>query len=152
MWLWRNLKRKACHIMVTRPFGDRAQSITFSLESEYSCCHWSYSSGKPWVTLRHSCQLHLGVNLSPEFCEPVFPLRWLGSFFPPAGGSDILNSDWHMWQWKEERFQGFKVLLSFLPLGARRRSYICTRHSLWTSTWVLLINNYHTLYIYIRQK
>ena len=43
--------------------------------------------------------------------------------------------------------QGFKVLLSFWPLGDRKRSYICTRHSLWTSTWVLLINNYHTLYI-----
>ena len=26
--------------------------------------------------------------------------------------------------------QGFKVLLSFLPLGARKRSYIRTRHSL----------------------
>ena len=48
------------------------------------------------------------------------------------------------------RFQGFKVLLSFLPLGAKKRSYIRTRHSLWTSTWVLLINNYHTLYV--RQK
>ena len=44
------------------------------------------------------------------------------------------------------KFQGFKVLLSFLPVGARKRSYIRTRHSLWTSTWVLLINNYHTLY------
>ena len=41
----------------------------------------------------------------------------------------------------------FKVLLSFWPLGVRKRSYICTRHSLWTSTCVLLINNYHTLYI-----
>ena len=28
------------------------------------------------------------------------------------------------------RFQCFKVLLSFLPLGARKRSYIRTRHSL----------------------
>ena len=46
--------------------------------------------------------------------------------------------------------QGFKVLLSILPLGARKQSYIRTRHSLWTSTWVLLINNYHTLYM--RQK
>jgi len=35
--------------------------------------------------------------------------------------------------------QGFKVLLSFLPLWARKRSYIRSRHSLWTSTWVLLI-------------
>ena len=26
--------------------------------------------------------------------------------------------------------QGFKVLLSFWPLGARKRSYIRTRHSL----------------------
>ena len=43
--------------------------------------------------------------------------------------------------------QGFKVLLSFWPLGARKRSYIRTRHSLWTSTCVLLINNYHTIYI-----
>ena len=40
------------------------------------------------------------------------------------------------------------VHLSFWPLGARKRNYIRTRHSLWTSTWVLLINNYHTLYIY----
>ena len=45
---------------------------------------------------------------------------------------------------------GFKVLLCFWPLGARKRSYIRTRHSLWTSTWVLLINNYHTLYIKIK--
>ena len=45
--------------------------------------------------------------------------------------------------------QGFKVLLSFLPLGARKRSYIRTRHSLWTSTCVLLINNYHTFYLYV---
>ena len=43
--------------------------------------------------------------------------------------------------------QGFKVLLSFLPLGARKRSYIITRHSLWTGTRVLLIHTYHTLYI-----
>ena len=43
-------------------------------------------------------------------------------------------------------FKVFKVLLNFWPLGARKRSYIRTRHSLWTSTWVLLINNYHTLY------
>ena len=28
------------------------------------------------------------------------------------------------------QFQGFKVLLSFLPLGDRKRSYIRTRHSL----------------------
>ena len=46
------------------------------------------------------------------------------------------------------RFQGFIEL--FAP-GARKRSYNRTRHSLWTSTWVLLINNYHTLY-YIRKK
>ena len=45
-------------------------------------------------------------------------------------------------------FKAFKVLLSFWPLGSRKRSYIRTRHSLWTSTWVLLIYNYHTLYIY----
>ena len=31
-------------------------------------------------------------------------------------------------------FQGFKILLSFLPLGARKRSYIRTRQSLLTST------------------
>ena len=41
--------------------------------------------------------------------------------------------------------EGFKVLSNLLPLGARKWSYIRTRHSLWTSTWVLLINNYHTL-------
>ena len=49
--------------------------------------------------------------------------------------------------WTKKKYQGFKVLLSFWPLGARKRSYIRTRHSLWTSTCVLLINNYHTLYI-----
>ena len=31
---------------------------------------------------------------------------------------------------RHPRFQGFKVLLSFWPLGARKRSYIRTRHSL----------------------
>ena len=30
----------------------------------------------------------------------------------------------------KQGFQGFKVLLSFWPLGARKRSYIRTRHSL----------------------
>ena len=49
-------------------------------------------------------------------------------------------------------FKVFKVLLSFWPLGARKRSYIRTRHSLWTSTCVLLINNYHTLYIKINAQ
>ena len=44
----------------------------------------------------------------------------------------------------KQQHQGFKVLLSFWPLGARKRSYIRTQHSLWTSIWVLLINNYHT--------
>ena len=50
-----------------------------------------------------------------------------------------------------DSFKVFKVLLSFWALGARKRSYIRTRHSLWTSTWVLLINNYHTLYIKINK-
>ena len=57
----------------------------------------------------------------------------------------ICRDKWYWWQLPN--FKVFKVLLSFWPLGARKRSYIRTRHSLWTSTCVLLINNYHTLYI-----
>ena len=40
----------------------------------------------------HSCQPLLGINLSPEFVNLYFF----------AGGSGILNSNWHVWQWKEE--------------------------------------------------
>ena len=50
----------------------------------------------------HCCQPHLGVNLSPEFMNLYFPYAGRGLFFFFAGGSDILNSDWHMWQWKED--------------------------------------------------
>ena len=44
----------------------------------------------------------------------------------------ILRSDVRSagYQEMQSRFQGFKVLLSFWPLGARKRSYIRTRHSL----------------------
>ena len=50
----------------------------------------------------HSCQPLLGVNLSPEFVNLYFPYagQVLSFFF--AGGSGIFNSNWHMWQWKEE--------------------------------------------------
>ena len=49
----------------------------------------------------HSCQPLSGVNLSPESANLYFPQAgWCLSFF--AGGSGILNSNWHVWQWKEE--------------------------------------------------
>ena len=61
---------------------------------------------------QHSCQPLFGVNLSPEFVNLYFSYASLGlllfflSFFSSsffcAGGSSILNSDQHMWQWKEE--------------------------------------------------
>ena len=43
----------------------------------------------------------MGVNLSPEFVNLCFPYAGRGLLFF-AGGSGILNSIWHMWQWKEE--------------------------------------------------
>ena len=49
----------------------------------------------------HSCQALLGVNLSPESVNLHFPYAGQGLLFF-AGGSDILNSNWHVWQWKEE--------------------------------------------------
>ena len=49
----------------------------------------------------HSCQPLSGVNLSPESANLYFPQAgWCLSFF--AGGSGILNSNWHMWPWKGE--------------------------------------------------
>ena len=50
----------------------------------------------------HSCQPLLGVNLSPEFVNLYFPYAGRGLFFFFAGGSGILNSNRHVWQWKEE--------------------------------------------------
>ena len=49
----------------------------------------------------HSCQPLLGVNLSLEFVNLYFPYAGRGLVFF-AGGSSILNSYWHVWQWKEE--------------------------------------------------
>ena len=49
----------------------------------------------------HSCPPLLGVNLSPEFVNLYFPYAGrIFCFF--AGGSGILNSTQHVWQWKEE--------------------------------------------------
>ena len=49
----------------------------------------------------HSCQPLLGVNLSPEFVNLYFPYAGrVFCFF--AGTSCILNSNRHVWQWKEE--------------------------------------------------
>ena len=49
----------------------------------------------------HSCQPLLGVNLSPEFANLYFPYAGrVFCFF--AGGSSILNSNQHVWQWNEE--------------------------------------------------
>ena len=49
----------------------------------------------------HSCQPLLGVNLSPEFVNLYFPYAGWGLVFF-AGTSGILNSNRHVWQWKEE--------------------------------------------------
>ena len=43
----------------------------------------------------------MGVDLSPEFVNLHFPYAGQGLLFF-TGGSSILNSNWHMWQWKEE--------------------------------------------------
>ena len=59
------------------------------------------SDGCHYNSLLHSCQLLLGVNLSLEFVNLYFPYAGLGLLFS-AGGSGILNSNWHVWQWKEE--------------------------------------------------
>ena len=52
-------------------------------------------------TWLHSCQHLLGVNLSPKFVNLYFPYAGrVFCFF--AGTSSILNSNRHVWQWKEE--------------------------------------------------
>ena len=49
----------------------------------------------------HICQPLLGVNLSSEFVNLYFHYAgWVFCLF--TGGSGILNSNWHVWQWKEE--------------------------------------------------
>ena len=49
----------------------------------------------------HSCQHLMGVNLSPKFVNLYFPYAGrVFCFF--AGTSSILNSNRHVWQWKEE--------------------------------------------------
>ena len=61
--------------------------------------------GANWLrsSRRYSCQPLLGVNLSPEFVNLYFPLcRPVVSCFFFAGGSSILNSNQHVWQWKVE--------------------------------------------------
>ena len=50
----------------------------------------------------HTCQPHLGVNLSPEFVNLYFPYAGRDRLHFFSGGSGILNSNWHVWQWKEE--------------------------------------------------
>ena len=52
------------------------------------------------VWQNHSCQPLLRVNLSPEFVYLYFPYAGQGLLFL-AGVSGILNSNWHVWQWKE---------------------------------------------------
>ena len=49
----------------------------------------------------HSCQPLLGVNCSPELVNLYFPYGGWGLLFF-AGGSGILNSNQHVWQWREE--------------------------------------------------
>ena len=53
------------------------------------------------VQQNNSCQPHLRANLSPESVNLYFPdAGWCLLFL--AGGSGILNSNWQVWQWKEE--------------------------------------------------
>ena len=76
------------------------------------------------------------------------PSAYLPNALPLGQTSSRTEVVYQPYRWaKPAHEQGFKVLLSFWPLGAKKRSYIRTRHSLWTNTCVLLINNYHTLYI-----
>ena len=56
---------------------------------------------KPTLKM-HSCQPLLGVNLSPEFVNLYFPYAGRGLLLFFAGSSSILNSNRHVWQWKEE--------------------------------------------------
>ena len=49
----------------------------------------------------HTCQPLLGVNLSPVFVNLELPYAGQGLLFF-AGGSCILNCNWHVQQWKEE--------------------------------------------------
>ena len=49
----------------------------------------------------HICQPLLGVNLSSEFVNLYFHYAgWVFCLF--TGGSGILNSSQHVWQWKED--------------------------------------------------
>ena len=66
------------------------------------CQFWIHFPLKKLYLFLHSCQPLLGVNLSPEFVNLYFPYTGGGLLFFFAGGSSILNSNWHMWQWKEE--------------------------------------------------
>ena len=56
---------------------------------------------KTGLSYWHSCQPLLGVTLCLVFvtCISLMQAR-VFCFF--AGGSGILNSNWHVWQWKEE--------------------------------------------------
>ena len=72
-----------------------------------------------WLTehwhIRHSCQALLGVYLSPEFVNLYFPYSSQGLLFFYAGGSSILNSNQHVWQWKEEAVLCETHLRNFKP-------------------------------------
>ena len=64
---------------------------------------WPMVYSQQGSTAMHSWQPLLGVNLSPEFVNLYFP--YAGRFVVVvvfAGGSGILNSNQHVWQWKEE--------------------------------------------------
>ena len=63
--------------------------------------HSLYFSFQTEISVWHSCQPILGVKLSPEFVNLYFPYAGQGLLFF-AGGSGFLNSNQHMWQWKEE--------------------------------------------------
>ena len=67
----------------------------------YNTCCWTSSL---WHGHTHSSKLSTPFRSKPQsrVCEPVFPLCRPGSFVFFAGGSGILNSNWHAWQWKEE--------------------------------------------------
>ena len=102
----------ACMLMLSRKYGScRAHVIVCPVTKQnkktplsvygHWCCVCLCAHACMRVRVCHSCQHLLGVNLSPKFVNLYFPYAGrVFCFF--AGTSSILNSNRHMWQWKEE--------------------------------------------------
>ena len=65
----RNLKCKAYHIMVTRPFDDM---LNFHFRKRVLLLSLKLQLWEAMIELQHSCQPLLGVNISPEFVNLYF--------------------------------------------------------------------------------